>query len=167
MLRYNRARRAEWVEAQKKYEEDELSLARIAYLKGTATDEQIDLVEYANRRAEEQGIKLPPLLDKPETRTHFEEKVKTAFTRPEEQQGRGILGVVSGFFGGGDKTAAAAAAPAETDKSAGIVQAAEDKVKGALQAEKEAQWVGGPLDQIGLAKDGSSPAASKKGWWPW
>lgn len=79
MLRYNRARRAEWIEAQKKFEADELATARIAYLKGDATEEQILLVEEANREAEEKGIKLPSLLSPPEHRTHFEEHVKSAF----------------------------------------------------------------------------------------
>ncbi|EHK44005.1 hypothetical protein TRIATDRAFT_169023, partial [Trichoderma atroviride IMI 206040] len=100
MLRYNRARRAEWIEAQKKFEADELATARIAYLKGDATEEQILLVEEANREAEEKGIKLPSLLSPPEHRTHFEEHVKSAFEGDQgqaaESKGKGILGYIWG-----------------------------------------------------------------------
>lgn len=166
MLRYNRARRAEWVEAQKKLEADELATARLAYLKGTATEEQIELVEYENEKAEKQGIKLPPLLGAPEHRTHFEE----TFTGNEKEGGTGIMGVFSGLFGGKkedvkseDKTVAAAA----VEKAQTPVQTIEDKAKSAWEQEKENQRRGGQLDQLGLETGSPSPASTKKGWWPW
>lgn len=141
MLRYNRARRAEWIEAQKKFEADELATARIAYLKGDATEEQILLVEEANREAEEKGIKLPSLLSPPEHRTHFEEHVKAA-----ESKGRGILGYI---WGGSDSK--------KSDASSTASSAA---VQSAWEQEKENQ-----LNVPALETGSSSTETKKKGWW--
>ena len=166
MLRYNRARRNEWIEAQKRLEADALATARIAYLKGKATEEQIGLVEEANREAEETAIKLPPLLSPPEHRTHFEEHVKPAFgTNPESQ---GILGIVSGLFGGKASSASDASVASTTQEAAAdAVASVKDQARDAWENEKENQRHGGSLDQLGLATDGASqPAPKKKGWWP-
>lgn len=162
MLRYNRARRNEWIEAQKKFEADELATARIAYLKGKATEEQIALVEEANREAEETGIKLPPLLSPPEHRTHFEEHVKPAFgSNPESQ---GILGIVSGLFGGKASSSSDSSVASTTQEAVSSVQ---DQARDAWEHEKENQRQGGTLDQLGLATDGASQSGpKKKGWWP-
>ena len=78
MIMYNKQRKAEFIEAQKKIEADSLEAARLAYITGKATDEQIDLVESvlardraraaAEGQAETPGSifsKLPPLLSKP------------------------------------------------------------------------------------------------------
>ncbi len=51
MLRINRGRRAEFIEAQKKMEADSLEAARLAYMRGDATEEQVALVDYVNERA--------------------------------------------------------------------------------------------------------------------
>ncbi|KAG5926949.1 hypothetical protein E4U42_002768 [Claviceps africana] len=176
MLQYNRARRAEWLAAQKKLEADSLAAARIAYLKGDATEEQILLVEEANREAQEKGVKLPPLLSPPEHRTHFEERVKPTFSRAGEdsdeaknrQEGKGVLGVVAGLFGGstgmGESTqATAASAPAQDS----MVQSIEAKARDAWETEKQNQIKGGSLDQLGLETGSSTPKAEKRGWWPW
>ncbi|RFU80592.1 cytochrome oxidase c assembly domain-containing [Trichoderma arundinaceum] len=156
MLRYNRARRAEWIEAQKKFEADELATARLAYLKGDATEEQIALVEEANQEAEEKGIKLPPLLSPPEHRTHFEEHVKPAFEggKEVESQGKGILG----FLWGGSSSS-------EANASATAVQSVGNLAKDAWEKEKENQRNGGSLDQLGLETGTSAPEPKKKGWW--
>ena len=167
MLRYNRARRAEWVEAQKKLEADELATARLAYLKGTATEEQIELVEYENEKAEKQGIKLPPLLGAPEHRTHFEETFKSG---DEKEGGKGILGVIGGLFGGGEgqdakeESQLVKAAPEALQEP---VRNFEGKAKSAWEQEKQNQLQGGQLDRLGLETASSTPAPSKKGWWPW
>ncbi|QYS96021.1 hypothetical protein H0G86_003286 [Trichoderma simmonsii] len=156
MLRYNRARRAEWIEAQRKFEADELSTARLAYLKGDATEEQIALVEEANREAEEKGIRLPPLLSPPEHRTHFEEHVKTAFDagKAAESKGKGLLG----FLWGGSNS--------NTESStSGAVQSVGDAAKDAWEKEKQNQQNGGPLDQLALDTGSSAPEPKKKGWW--
>ncbi|KAM0481047.1 hypothetical protein ACHAPX_003939 [Trichoderma viride] len=152
MLRYNRARRAEWIEAQKKFEADELATARIAYLKGDATEEQILLVEEANREAEEKGIKLPSLLSPPEHRTHFEEHVKSAFeggqpqNQAAESKGKGILGYI---WGGSDSK--------KGDASSTASSAA---VQSAWEQEKENQ-----LNVPALETGSSSTESKKKGWW--
>lgn len=170
MLRYNRARRAEWIEAQKQLEADSLSAARIAYLKGTATEEQIILVEEANREAEEKGVKLPPLLSPAEHRTHFEEHVQPAFQGgqgADKKEGKGILGLVSGLFGGSKTSEDVAPAPAVA-ASSDAVQSIEAQAKDAWEAEKQNQRRGGSLDQLGLDAGSSGQASSgKKGWWPW
>lgn len=150
MLRYNRARRAEWIEAQKKFEADELATARIAYLKGDATEEQILLVEEANREAEEKGIKLPSLLSPPEHRTHFEEHVKSAFEGDQgqaaESKGKGILGYI---WGGSDSK--------KSDASSTVSASA---VQSAWEQEKENQ-----LSVPALETGSSSTESKKKGWW--
>ncbi|KAG8423977.1 hypothetical protein J3459_008087 [Metarhizium acridum] len=171
MLQYNRARRAEWVEAQKKLEADSLAAARIAYLKGTATDEQILLVEEANREAKETGVKLPPLLAPAEHRTHFEEHVKPKFSGDavdEKKEGKGVFGLFSGLFGGStaaEETSSNATAPLAAD--GGVVQSIETKAKGNWEIEKQNQLKGGSLDQLGLETDSSGQKTGKRGWWPW
>ena len=173
MLRYNRARRAEWAEAQKKLEADSLATARLAYLKGEATPEQTVLVEEANRKAEESGVKLPPLISPPEHRTHFEEHVKPALqgdggkASEQEGQGKGVLGALTEFFSGGEKKEAERAANAAANKAEEEAQSIGSSVRGAWQQEKENQRRGGSLDQLGLEASGASQAAPKKGWWPW
>ena len=153
MLQYNRARRAEWVEAQKKLEADELATARLAYLKGQATAEQIILVEEANREAEAQGVKLPPLLAPPEHRTHFEEHFKPALhTEPKEEKstGKGVLGFFSGSASKAkdEVTSTSASVPASSPSE--VAQSIEEKAKLAWQTEKENQRKGGSLDQLGI-----------------
>ncbi|GAB0133983.1 hypothetical protein EsDP_00002371 [Epichloe bromicola] len=173
MLQYNRARRAEWLEAQKKIEADSLAAARIAYLKGDATEDQILLVEEANREAQEKGVKLPPLLSPPAHRTHFEEHVKPTFSRAGEeekkksqQEGRGVMGVVSGLFGG-SKAAESLSTTAEQAAESGLVQSIEAKARDVWEAEKQAQIKGGSLDQLGLETGSSASKLEKRGWWPW
>ncbi|KAK2602019.1 hypothetical protein QQS21_004445 [Conoideocrella luteorostrata] len=172
MLQYNRARRAEWLEAQRKLEADSLAAARIAYLKGDATEEQILLVEEANREAQEKGIKLPPLLSPPEHRTHFEEHVKPTFSRAEDiekkkQEGKGVMGVVSGLFGGSKTVEVSAPTSQETALEGGVVQSIESKARDAWKTEKQNQINGGSLDQLGLETGSSVQSPAKRGWWPW
>lgn len=62
MIRYNKKRRAEFAAAAAKFEAESLEAARLAYIKGTATEEQIHRVEEAHRVAREKGEKLPPLI---------------------------------------------------------------------------------------------------------
>ncbi|KAL2265987.1 hypothetical protein VTJ83DRAFT_5339 [Remersonia thermophila] len=69
MVRYNKKRKAEWIEAQKKLEADSLEAARLAYMLGKATDEQIALVEEHLERERGEGrgssffANLPPVLE--------------------------------------------------------------------------------------------------------
>lgn len=171
MLRYNRARRAEWAEAQKKLGSDELATARLAYLKGEATEEQIALVDAANLEAEEKGIRLPPLIAPPEHRTHFEEHLKPTLqgdgSGTEAATGKGVFGVVTGLFGGGGGGGKEEAATSATQALAQKAEAAESAAKGVWDRELENQRRGGSLDQLGLAGASGEQVSAKKGWWPW
>lgn len=65
MLRFNRKRRDDFIEVQKKIESDAFQVARLAFINGSATDEQARLVEEAITDAENTGNKLPPMLSSP------------------------------------------------------------------------------------------------------
>ncbi|KAM0243233.1 hypothetical protein ACHAPO_000073 [Fusarium lateritium] len=172
MVQYNRARRAEWVEAQKLLEADELAMARLAYIKGEATEDQILLVEEANQAAQARGEKLPPLLGAPEHRTHFEEHIKPTFQDKTEESttktssGKGVLGIFSGVLGGGSKTeeikeqATEGLAAAQTQLS-NLAANGQAKLEQAIQTERETQKIGGPLDRLGT----QPVPASGKSWW--
>lgn len=192
MVQFNRARRAEWIEAQKKFESDALATARIAYIKNEATPEQVALVEEANRLAAEQGLRLAPLLAPPEHRTHFEENVTPLLTGaqvgavegrgPQESatDGRGILGLAGRLLAGGsaseksttDKegSSVASVSLSETGKDAvravdAQAGALQDRAREAWERERENQRKGGSLDQLGLQKDASSgQEPAKKSW---
>lgn len=183
MLRYNRARRAEWVEAQKQLEADELASARLAYLKGEATEEQILLVEEANREAEAKGEKLPPLLAAPSHRTHFEENIKPALEgskkedEPAKTGGKGVLGLFSSKLSreeegeqvGSSQERLGYESLSEEDDATGVrdsdlVRSIEAKAQQAWEKEKENQRRGGSLDQLGLETAGG-PSSQKKSWW--
>ncbi|KAF5670543.1 cytochrome oxidase c assembly domain-containing protein [Fusarium heterosporum] len=166
MVRYNRARRAEWVEAQKKLEDNELAMARLAYIKGEATEDQILLVEEANRAAEAKGEKLPPLLAAPEHRTHFEEHIKPSFQDKSEEavakpsSGKGVMGIFSGVLGSGDGK------EVKEQSTSGHSNGQEVRLEAAKNArltEAQAVQVGGPLDRLGV--DPASGSAQGKSWW--
>ncbi|KAK0388109.1 hypothetical protein NLU13_4353 [Sarocladium strictum] len=166
MIRYNRARRAEWLAAQKALEDDALASARMAYMQGKATPEQITMVEEANREAEAHGTKLPPLLSPPERRTHFEETIQPKL----QGEGKGVFGVVAGLFGGGKTEAGEAAVAVADDAASGVThtgKAVEEKASAAWEAELENQRRGGPLDQLGLDTASSSSTENKKKGWGW
>ncbi|KAF9771952.1 hypothetical protein IL306_010376 [Fusarium sp. DS 682] len=166
MVQYNRARRAEWIEAQKRLEADELAMARLAYIKGEATEDQILLVEEANQAAEARGEKLPPLLEAPSHRTHFEERIKPTFQEDTEERpaktsnGKGVLGIFSGVLGGGEKKEEST--EDLTDYQKPLMKLEENSAR-ILEQERERQQNGGPLDQLGVEPAGGS--ISGKSWW--
>ncbi|KAK5662319.1 hypothetical protein OQA88_8225 [Cercophora sp. LCS_1] len=94
MLRYNKKRKAEFIEAQKKLEADSLEAARLAYMTGKATEEQIALVEEAMER--ENGAtsgsvfsRIPSALSQPrpmDDGSHAVERVTEAAKWPSQQQ---------------------------------------------------------------------------------
>ncbi|KAF5024229.1 hypothetical protein F66182_3743 [Fusarium sp. NRRL 66182] len=175
MVQYNRARRAEWVEAQKRLEADELASARLAYIKGSATEDQILLVEEANRAAEERGEKLPPLLEAPTHRTHFEEHIKPTFQDKSEEStaktssGKGVLGIFSGVLGGGGTSGKIeTSSHSEVSEGQKQLQNLEAMDRARLQNAGSADRVqrGGPLDQLGPDLAGGS-TSSKSSWKFW
>ncbi|KAI0105300.1 hypothetical protein GGR51DRAFT_198194 [Nemania sp. FL0031] len=66
MMMYNRKRRGEFFKLQKQLKEDSLEAARLAYMTGTASEEQIALVEDATAKAKDAGITLPSILSAPQ-----------------------------------------------------------------------------------------------------
>ncbi|KAI0844243.1 hypothetical protein F5Y00DRAFT_208681 [Daldinia vernicosa] len=65
MMVHNRKRRNEFFALQKQLRTDSLEAARLAYITGTASEEQVRLVEEAEEKARQSGINLPPLLSSP------------------------------------------------------------------------------------------------------
>ncbi|KAK8097842.1 uncharacterized protein PG998_013328 [Apiospora kogelbergensis] len=63
MMMYNRKRRNEFFAMQQTLQSDSLDAARLAYMTGKATDEQISMVEEATERAKQAGVPLPKLLN--------------------------------------------------------------------------------------------------------
>ncbi|KAK7942622.1 uncharacterized protein PG986_011735 [Apiospora aurea] len=63
MMMYNRKRRNEFFAMQQTLQSDSLDAARLAYMTGKASDEQIAMVEDATERAKQAGVPLPKLLN--------------------------------------------------------------------------------------------------------
>lgn len=126
MFTYNRKRKLDWIEAQKKLEADELAAARIAYMTNTATEEQIALVEEVNARAAASGdgFKLPSLLGAP----------KPIQTAPTPAAASSQSEWESGTEG-------------NPPRSSSIIAA---QARDAFDREKANQRQGGALDRVGL-----------------
>lgn len=176
MLRYNRKRKAEFIEAQRQMGADSLEAARLAYMRGDATEDQISLVEEANSRAGPaggEGFKLPSILSAPKPIAREDE----APAQSEQAAGSATSGEKksSGFFGwfsssgtGGDSAAPGSKDPPRTleDKQEMLRKARE-----AFEKERENQRTGGPLDRLGTQDAAAAPAQptgteqpKKKGW---
>lgn len=139
MVKMNRSRREDFLQAQRKMENDAFQTARIAYLNGSATDEQTALVEHAIRDAERLGTKLPPILSTP----------------PKWQTDK-------------DPSVAAAAAGSKESGSIWEQVDAKVKAEGGniLEKEKDNQRRGGPLDRLGTESSAPKEGSGSK-WWPW
>ncbi|TDZ16729.1 hypothetical protein Cob_v010295 [Colletotrichum orbiculare MAFF 240422] len=174
MVTYNKQRRADFIEAQRKMEEDSLAAARLAFINGTASDAQVALVEEAQTRARETGTKLPPLLSAPTVTTQAEKIFGTGQQQQQQQQQYGAQAVSPAF----PTTSEAAAAAATTTAAEGERKqsswwpfsksepttsptSVKDAAKAAFEQERENQRRGGALDQIGLPPQ----EKEKKGWW--
>ncbi|KAK1981836.1 cytochrome oxidase c assembly-domain-containing protein [Colletotrichum cereale] len=184
MVTYNKQRRTDFVEAQRRMEEDSLAAARIAFINGTATDAQVTLVEEANAHARETGVRLPPLLSAPTVTTQAEKIFGKGGSQQQQQQQQPSSSTDSSVF-------AAAAAASEAEQSAPAAQKSsgwwpfasssakpdsargtveerkellQDKAKAAFERERENQRRGGALDQLGLPQE-ETKKAEKKGWW--
>jgi hypothetical protein len=170
MLRYNRKRKAEFIEAQRRMSADSLEAARLAYMRGDATEEQISLVEEANARAGSGGgdFRLPSILSTPKPIKKDEETIgqgeQAAATAPGENKSSGLFGWFSS-----KKPAQDVAGSSEAPRSLEDKQDMLRKAREAFEKEKEAQRSGGPLDRLGIqepsttAKEAEQP--KKKGWW--
>ncbi|KAI1347328.1 hypothetical protein F5Y01DRAFT_295447 [Xylaria sp. FL0043] len=193
MMMYNRKRRSEFFALQKQLKEDSLEAARLAYMTGTATDEQIALVEDATAKAKEAGMALPSILSAPQAAAPAggrDHSVGSEGSSGEDVDTQKKAGGVTGWLFGGLKkedttrpheetlstsderwrttSATTTAATATAGEVAGHLR---DKAKVAFEQERDAQRKGGPLDQIGLDGAGattttttSSGEGKKKGW---
>jgi hypothetical protein len=89
MIMYNKKRKAEFIEAQRKMAADSLEAARLAYMTNKATPEQIALVEEAiEREAGSEGnifSKMPSIIGAPKAISNEQQQ--------QEQQGGDIQGV--------------------------------------------------------------------------
>ncbi|GAW17540.1 hypothetical protein ANO14919_069980 [Xylariales sp. No.14919] len=169
MMVYNRQRRNEFFALQKRMREDSLEAARLAYIAGTASDEQVALVEDATARARESGLSLPSILSAPRPAESDSEAHQTqggTAAAPEEKKKK--AGGITGWLFGGlkreeetvttDRWGDDAAAAAHADPAGSL----RDKAQAAFDQERDAQRRGGPLDQVGL--DSRAPEDKKKGW---
>ncbi|KAI1278168.1 hypothetical protein F5Y07DRAFT_360879 [Xylaria sp. FL0933] len=194
MMMYNRKRRSEFFALQKQLKEDSLEAARLAYMTGTATDEQIALVEDATAKAKEAGMALPSILSAPQAAAPAggrDHSVGSEGSSDEDVDTQKKAGGVTGWLFGGLKkedtthghgheeetlstsderwrttSATTTAATATAGEVAGHLR---DKAKVAFEQERDAQRKGGPLDQIGLDGAGATTTTSsgegkKKGW---
>ncbi|KAI1323094.1 hypothetical protein F5Y16DRAFT_353695 [Xylariaceae sp. FL0255] len=190
MMMYNRKRRDEFFSLQKQLREDSLEAARLAYMTGNATPEQISLVENATEEAKKAGLSLPAILSAPQPAAPVGgregvvlEKLRqnAAAAGSEEDESEGIAaggqkkkgGITGWLFGGLKKEEARYTENDETlsadDKrwrttTTTTTEELRDKAKAAFETERDNQRKGGPLDQVGLAKNGADETPKKKGW---
>lgn len=178
MLRYNRKRKAEFIEAQRKMSADSLEAARLAYMRGDASEEQISLVEEANARGAGGDFRLPSILSAPKPISRRDEEAQGEHAAAASGAGAGPAaegeGKSSGLFGwfSSKKLAQDAAGAGDAPRSLEDKQDMLRKAREAFEREKEAQRSGGPLDRLGTeestasqvqAKEAEQP--KKKGWW--
>ncbi|KAI0544951.1 hypothetical protein F4679DRAFT_493319 [Xylaria curta] len=172
MMMYNRKRRNEFFALQKQLKEDSLEAARLAYMTGTATDEQVALVEDATAKAKDAGIALPSILSSPQTPAPVGGRETTttsaATTHEGEEEKKG--GVTGWLFGGlkkeddaqswrGTSSGGSSTTAHENGNGNGnVADTFRDKAKAAFENERDNQRRGGTLDQVGLDAD------KKKGW---
>jgi hypothetical protein len=158
MVTYNRTRRDDFSEAKKVIETDALASARLAFIAGTATEQQILLVEDANRKAAEAGVKLPPLLA-PRAATPPSQPAAAAAPAPvlDAAQREALLQEAERSQG---KTPSSSWWPLSSSTTATAEPTIRETAQAAFEKEKANQRQGGPLDQVGL-----KPEEKKKGWW--
>ncbi|KAI0155210.1 hypothetical protein GGR57DRAFT_464566 [Xylariaceae sp. FL1272] len=174
MMIYNRKRRNEFFAQQRQFKEDSLEAARLAYMTGSATPEQIALVEDATSKAKEAGIALPSLLSTPraavsgaETSIFPGESMTETSLEPETKKS----GVTGWLFGGLKKEEQSTnderwkSTPSTTSTTpSDVAENLRDKAKAAFDSERDNQRKGGPLDQLGVDKTTTTDAGKKKGW---
>jgi len=147
----NSRRKAEFFETQRRLEADSLEAARLAYMRGDATPEQVAMVDEVREqlRAREAGaegpggaFKMPSILSAPAARRSDEVLPAAAAEKETPSSPPRVLSF--------------------EEKQASVADI-KDRARAAFEAEKQNQKRGGPLDRVGLeeAKGG------KSSWWPW
>lgn len=191
MMRFNRKRRQEFYALQQQLQVDSLEAARFAYMKGTATEEQIAMVEEASERAKAAGTTLPSLLGPPravgaqaQAQALEEEQRQRAHLSAsfdddddddddeEDHDPKKKPGFFRRWFLSGlkeeDSAAAGSMGGFRGEAAAAASEAGDsirEKAKAAFEAEKENQRKGGPLDQLGIKPEGGETKKKGWGWW--
>ncbi|KAI3330719.1 hypothetical protein F4824DRAFT_492018 [Ustulina deusta] len=176
MMTYNRKRRSEFFALQKQLKEDSLEAARLAYMTGTASEEQIALVEDATAKAKEAGLALPSLLSTPHSAAPaggrdaavHEHTATDDDDDGETQKKKKKGGITAWLFGGLKKeearddgeTLSSSDDRWRTTPATG--DALRDKAKAAFEQERDTQRRGGPLDQLGLEAATATSGDDKK-----
>lgn len=176
MMQHNRSRKGEFIEAQKRMSAESLEAARLAYMRGDATEEQMKMVDELN--AQPEGFKMPSILSapKPIERTNDENTATAAGDTPAaaDTQPEATKSGLWGWFARGskkevDQTTAVEKKPRTLEDKRAML----DKAKAAFEQERENQKNGGPLDRIGIETESvaSTPPKdaekSKKTSWLW
>ncbi|KAI1827309.1 hypothetical protein F4861DRAFT_493635 [Xylaria intraflava] len=180
MMVYNRKRRTEFFAMQKQMKEDSLEAARLAYMTGTASEEQIALVEDATAKARQEGLSLPPLLSTPAAaapaggRVYDASSPNTAASSSEDEPGTQKGGITAWLFSGLKKEDTPYQHNAGTKTETGdayqqintsaVSDTIHDKAKLAYEQERENQRYSGSAGQTGASNDASAGANKKKGW---
>ncbi|KAI8958808.1 hypothetical protein F5Y11DRAFT_26884 [Daldinia sp. FL1419] len=195
MMVYNRKRRNEFFALQKQLKTDSLEAARLAYMTGTASGEQVALVEEAEEKARKSGVSLPPLLSTPKPivsedgaiessgRSAWpgESMVESSMSAASEVEQPKKKSFTSWLFGGlkkeepseessqFDKEAAEAPGLPSRSNIGNVADESQrvlkDKAKAAFDQERENQRNGGPLDQLGTGKKLSNEENKQSRWW--
>ncbi|KAI2468231.1 hypothetical protein F4781DRAFT_399299 [Annulohypoxylon bovei var. microspora] len=187
MMVYNRKRRNEFFAMQRQLKSDSLEAARLAYISGSASPEQLALVEEAEAKARQSGTSLPPLLSAPRSmsaspppttgegvtetvgRTVWPGEALTESSlsgASEVEQPKKKKGLTGWLFGGLKKDESGSEESSlnfdAEARVAGSGTGLKDTAKAAFEQERENQKNGGPLDQLGKPSGGEG---KKSGWW--
>lgn len=173
MINYNRTRKAEFLEIQRRMSADSLEAARLAYMRGDASEEQISLVEEANARAggaHDDIFKLPSILSAPKPLKREDEpsaQAEAAAAAPKtESKSSGLFSWFSSSAKKDEGSESAVSGSKEALRTLGDKQEMIKKAREAFEKEKENQRTGGPLDRVGSEpiqpNDAQQP--KKKGW---
>ncbi|KAK0707669.1 cytochrome oxidase c assembly-domain-containing protein [Lasiosphaeris hirsuta] len=169
MMMYNKKRKAEFFEAQRRLEDNSLEAARLAYMLGKATEEQIALVEEVLEREGDSGQHTSSrVTEAANWPSPAASTAKTDQTQAGETPKTTSGGVWSWL------TSSLKKEEGGDDFMTDLVRAIEDKqayvrskAHEAFGKEKENQRHGGPLDRVGLETEGAEQkeaAPKKKGW---
>ncbi|KAL7622603.1 hypothetical protein AAE478_008113 [Parahypoxylon ruwenzoriense] len=187
MMMYNQKRRREFFAVRDQFAVDSLEAARLAYMTGSATEDQIALVEKAEAKARQTGVHLPPLLSAPkpmgpaaanqeEERSAWpgESLSEASLSGSDEVEQPKRKGFAAWLFGGlkNEEPGAGggegalnfeqeAAAASSRSGAAEPQHTFKDQAKVAFEQERENQRQGGPLDQLGL--DGKPTSQNSEG----
>jgi hypothetical protein len=186
MMMYNRKRRGEFLALQKQFKEDSLEAARLAYMTGKASEEQIRQVEEATDKARQAGMQLPPLLGPPQpaAAAHAQDGGPLPTTPTSVWPGDALVesntsaaaevdkpvrkGFTGWLFSGlkkeevRDEPMVAGVPHGGPASDASSQSTLQDRAKAVFDQERENQRRGGPLDQLGTEAKGKSEG--KKGW---